>query len=186
MPYCEGRREVRVEWPNRSVALSMPRVAPGAVGTVNSAPGGRNASRKAPYIRPKLSFATRRIGLNLRLNADRVSGAFRVLSGRHSGLRIQDIGSQSVVPLLDFNQAKHFWMFAPLLAIRRPRLWSRVLTRIACDLHWHRLQAVEGCARVVMDAPSHPFRIEIRSESWWMPPAQGLARWVVIPRFDGS
>ena len=33
------------------------------------------------------------------------------------------------------------------------------MTAVACDLHWHRLKAVEGCVRVVMDAArAIPFR----------------------------
>jgi len=36
--------------------------------------------------------------------------AFRLLSGEARGLRIQDIGSQTIVPLLDLQADRRFWI----------------------------------------------------------------------------
>ncbi len=82
-----------------------------------------------------------------------LAGAFRVVSGRHERLRIQDLGSQRIVPLLDFGPEHRFLdvCAAPgnktLQALEHhPRLV------VACDLHHHRLRDVPAPNRVVLDA----------------------------------
>ena len=77
----------------------------------------------------------------LRVEATDVPGAFRVLTGDISGVRIQDIGSQSVVPLLDSRKARRFWTCAPRLGTKQRRRWSRVYSRSPAILHW------AGCRR---------------------------------------
>ncbi len=94
--------------------------------------------------------------------------AFRVRRGNVSRtrcwaerrVRIQDLGSQRIVPLLDLAPPHTFLDLcaAPggktLQALeRRPRL------AVACDLHHHRLLQVEAPNRVVLDAAAPlPFR----------------------------
>jgi 16S rRNA (cytosine967-C5)-methyltransferase len=85
-----------------------------------------------------------------------LAGAFRVVSGlprRSERLRIQDLGSQRIVPLLDLGPQHRFLdvCAAPgnktLQALEHhPRL------AVACDLHYHRLRDATLPNRVVLDA----------------------------------
>ncbi len=77
-----------------------------------------------------------------------------MLSGDITGLRIQDIGSQSVVPLLDLHAGQTFLDVCAAPGNKTAQALESGVLGIACDLHWHRLQTVNGCARVVIDATS--------------------------------
>jgi 16S rRNA (cytosine967-C5)-methyltransferase len=147
-----------VEWPDRSVRLSMPEwllsrwdaqfgpeTAEGIAETFLRAPETfvRNPPERTDLI----------------LEGTDVPGAFRVLSGKTTGLRIQDIGSQSVVPLLDLRKGLTFLDVCAAPGNKTAQALEAGVNAIACDLHWRRLQTVTGCARVVLDAAeAMPFR----------------------------
>jgi 16S rRNA (cytosine967-C5)-methyltransferase len=90
----------------------------------------------------------------LELEMTDVSGAYRVKSGPVHGIRLHDVGSQSVIPLLSIPPRSTYLDLcsAPgnktLQALEAaPRL------AVACDVSWARLKAVSpGCLRVVLDA----------------------------------
>lgn len=90
------------------------------------------------------------------------SGCYRVLGGTVAEIRLQDIGSQAIIPMLDL-QPEHSLLdlcSAPgnktLQAVEsKPRL------AIACDISFRRLSTVPPvCPRVVLDGcHALPFRI---------------------------
>jgi 16S rRNA (cytosine967-C5)-methyltransferase len=85
-----------------------------------------------------------------------------VLSGSTAGLRMQDIGSQTVVPLLDLRPGVTFLDLCAAPGIKTAQaLETPGVRAIACDLYAHRLRHVSGCARVSLDATQPlPFRRE--------------------------
>ncbi len=95
-----------------------------------------------------------------------IPGAFRVLSHSGPGIRLHDISSQAILPLLDL-QPGHTYLdlcAAPgnktLQALETP-----VNLAIACDISWKRIREMPNvCPRVVLDAAQAlPFGSEVRS-----------------------
>lgn len=88
-----------------------------------------------------------------------VSGAYQVLAGDTTGLRIQDIGSQAIVPLLDLHPGQRFLDLCAAPGNKTAQALESGVAAIACDLHWHRLHQMKGYTRVVLDATGPlPFR----------------------------
>jgi 16S rRNA (cytosine967-C5)-methyltransferase len=82
-----------------------------------------------------------------------------VVSGDVRGLRVQDIGSQSIVPLLALEPDMTFLDLCAAPGNKTAQALESGVTGIACDRHLHRLRNVAGCARVVLDATGPlPFR----------------------------
>jgi 16S rRNA (cytosine967-C5)-methyltransferase len=153
------RRAQLVEWPSRDIALSMPAwlldrwdAEFGPETTDRIATAFLNAPetfvRNPPLGRPDLV-----------LEPTEVPGAYRIFSGDARGLRVQDIGSQSIVPLLDARPGMSFLDVCAAPGNKTAQALEQGVTGIACDVHLHRLRNVSGCARVVLDATSSlPFR----------------------------
>jgi 16S rRNA (cytosine967-C5)-methyltransferase len=74
------------------------------------------------------------------------------LSGDTTGLRVQDIGSQAIVPLLDLHEGQAFLDVCAAPGNKTTQALETGVEAIACDLHLRRLETVRGCARVVLDA----------------------------------
>jgi 16S rRNA (cytosine967-C5)-methyltransferase len=75
--------------------------------------------------------------------------------------RIQDIGAQSVVPLLDLRPGLTFLDLCAAPGNKTAQAIEYGVSAIACDLHWHRLKQLDGleCERVVADGTQPlPFR----------------------------
>ena len=88
-----------------------------------------------------------------------VAGGFRVAEGSSKGLQIQDIGSQSIVPLLDLHPGQIFLDLCAAPGNKTAHALEFGVNAVACDFHLHRLRNVTGCARVVLDARGPlPFR----------------------------
>jgi 16S rRNA (cytosine967-C5)-methyltransferase len=68
--------------------------------------------------------------------------------------RVQDIGSQSIVPLLDLARGHTFLDVCAAPGNKTAQALEHGVEAIACDLHWHRLRALDdlGCRRVALDA----------------------------------
>ncbi len=68
--------------------------------------------------------------------------------------RVQDIGSQSIVPLLDPRPGQTFLDLCAAPGNKTAQAIEYGVNAIACDLHLHRLRNVpaEGCRRVALDA----------------------------------
>jgi 16S rRNA (cytosine967-C5)-methyltransferase len=80
-------------------------------------------------------------------------GAWRVVSGDPPpGARTQDIGSQSIVPLLGLEPGQTFLDVCAAPGNKTAQALEFGVDAIACDLHWKRLESIQGCRRVVVDA----------------------------------
>lgn len=90
-----------------------------------------------------------------------VPGAYRLVSGSAEGLRIQDIGSQAVVPLLDLQPGQTFLDLCAAPGNKTAQALESGVRAVACDIHWSRLSRLRatGCQRVVLDGTQPlPFR----------------------------
>jgi 16S rRNA (cytosine967-C5)-methyltransferase len=89
-------------------------------------------------------------------------GCYRLRSGDPPpGSRIQDIGSQSVVPLLGLQPGHRFLDLCAAPGNKTAQALETPLDAIACDLHWSRLRMLDGidARRVLLDASAAlPFR----------------------------
>jgi 16S rRNA (cytosine967-C5)-methyltransferase len=67
--------------------------------------------------------------------------------------RIQDIGSQSIVPLLDLHPGLSFLDLCAAPGNKTAQALEYGVQAVACDLHWHRLKELSAlqCRRVVLD-----------------------------------
>ncbi|HVV47553.1 MAG TPA: transcription antitermination factor NusB [Bryobacteraceae bacterium] len=83
-----------------------------------------------------------------------VAGCFRLESGAAAGFRIQDIGSQAVVPLLDLAPGQTFLDLCAAPGNKTAQALDVPVKAIACDLHLSRarLLTVLGIPVVVLDA----------------------------------
>jgi 16S rRNA (cytosine967-C5)-methyltransferase len=145
-----------VDWPDRAVRLSMPEWLLARW----DAQFGDAVPVAEAFLHPPETFVRNppeRPGLVL--EATDVAGAFRVTGGDPTGLRVQDIGSQAIVPLLDLHPGHTFLDVCAAPGNKTAQALETGVHAIACDLHLRRLQTVEGCARVVLDAAQGlPFR----------------------------
>jgi 16S rRNA (cytosine967-C5)-methyltransferase len=148
----------RIEWPDRSVALSMPQWLLGRWDDQFGAGAGERIA--TAFLEPPETFIRNPpAGSSLELEPTEVPGAFRVISGDITGQRIQDIGSQSVVPLLELKEGQTFLDVCSAPGNKTAQALEAGVRAIACDVHHHRLQTVSGCPRVVLDATEElPFR----------------------------
>jgi 16S rRNA (cytosine967-C5)-methyltransferase len=71
--------------------------------------------------------------------------------------RIQDIGAQSIVPLLDLQKGQTFLDICAAPGNKTAQALEYGVRAVACDLHWHRLKQLAdlNCCRVVLDG-THP------------------------------
>ena len=74
--------------------------------------------------------------------------------------RIQDIGSQSIIPLMDLHPGQTFLDLCAAPGNKTAQALQLGVDVVACDIHLHRLRAMDdlACGRVVLDATqSLPF-----------------------------
>lgn len=147
-----------VEWPDRATRLSTPgwllerwdkqfgqEAADGVAFSSLQIP---EAYVRRPEDRPGLV-----------LEPAEVPGSYKVLGGDLRGMRVQDIGSQSIVPLLDLAPGHRFLDVCAAPGNKTAHALESGVRAIACDIHLHRLRNVIGCSRVVLDARQPlPFR----------------------------
>ncbi|HUS08364.1 MAG TPA: RsmB/NOP family class I SAM-dependent RNA methyltransferase, partial [Bryobacteraceae bacterium] len=105
------------------------------------------------FLRPPETYvrnAADRPGLVLEPTS--IPGASRVVSGDTQGLRIQDLGSQAVVPFLDLQPGQHFLDLCSAPGNKTAQALETGVDGIASDIHLHRLRHVAAPKRVVLDA----------------------------------
>jgi 16S rRNA (cytosine967-C5)-methyltransferase len=146
-----GREPVR--WPSPAIELSCPEWLltkwVGAFGR-DTAHGIARAALSPPETWIRLSDAG---APGAELEPADVPGGYRLLSGPlPPGARIQDIGSQSIVPWLDLKPGQTFLDLCAAPGNKTAQALESGVETIACDLHWKRLKNVHGCTRVVLDA----------------------------------
>ena len=68
--------------------------------------------------------------------------------------RVQDIGSQSIVPMLDLSPGQTFLDLCAAPGNKTAQALEHGVQAIACDLHLHRLKHVpaDNCRRIALDA----------------------------------
>jgi 16S rRNA (cytosine967-C5)-methyltransferase len=90
-----------------------------------------------------------------------IPGCYRVTGAVPAGLRIQDIGSQSIVPLLELAPGQTFLDLCAAPGNKTAQALESGVDCVACDLHLRRLRELRrlGCGLVVLDAARPlPFR----------------------------
>ncbi|MGH9628231.1 MAG: transcription antitermination factor NusB [Bryobacteraceae bacterium] len=141
-----------VAWPDRATELSQP---DWLLERWNRQFGEETATRIASAFLEAPETWVRnppRDRADLQLEPSDVPGAFRVISGDVTGLRIQDIGSQSIVPLLELEPGQSFLDLCAAPGNKTMQALESGVQAVACDLHIHRLRNVQGCARLALDA----------------------------------
>jgi len=88
-----------------------------------------------------------------RFEATEVPGCYRVTGGSTEGLRIQDIGSQSIIPLLELSPGQRFLDLCAAPGNKTAQALENGVRAVACDLHLTRLRQMRGlgCGLVVAD-----------------------------------
>jgi 16S rRNA (cytosine967-C5)-methyltransferase len=83
-----------------------------------------------------------------------IPGCYRVTGPVPPGIRIQDIGSQSIVPLLDLRPGQSFLDLCAAPGNKTAQALETSLDAVACDIHLHRLRDLRNlnCRLVVLDA----------------------------------
>jgi 16S rRNA (cytosine967-C5)-methyltransferase len=90
-----------------------------------------------------------------------VPGCFRLLDGDPRGLRIQDIGAQSIVPLLELAPGLAFLDVAAAPGNKTAQALESGVHAVACDVNFSRLAPLRalGCPLVALDGTRPlPFR----------------------------
>lgn len=163
-----------VAWPDRATELSMPawilerwdrqygaetaeRIARAALAepeTYVRAPaalksaGTAENSEAAPFpMQPQMAQSRT-------LESTEIPGCYHLCVGTADGLRIQDIGSQAVVPLLDLVAGQRFLDVCAAPGNKTAQALEAGVSAVACDAHWKRLAPMQalGCDLVVLDA----------------------------------
>ena len=97
----------------------------------------------------------------LDLESTDIAGCFRLRSGEAGDLRVQDIGSQSVVPLLDLHAGQTFLDLCAAPGNKTAQALETDVRAVACDVSWRRVAPLKGLGYdvMVLDATEPlPFR----------------------------
>jgi len=140
-----------VEWPDRAVELAHPGWMlerwERAYGTETAGKIARaNLGTPGTYVRGPLPDGRGSVlgVLGDTLEATEVEGCYRVTSGRVEGMRIQDIGSQSIVPLLDLRAGQTFLDLCAAPGNKTAQALESGVRAVACDIHLSRLVNMRG------------------------------------------
>ena len=142
----------QIEWPDRAVALSTPEWL---LERWERHFGADIAEKIARAFLEQPETYVRVPGdppAGLSLEGTDIAGCYRLVSGPSADLRIQDIGSQSIVPLLDLRPGQTFLDLCSAPGNKTAQALESGVEAVACDLHWRRLATVPAsCRRVVLD-----------------------------------
>ena len=149
------------EWPDDATELSMPAWL---LSRWQRAYGTEAAARIArSFLLPPDKFV-RIVGdppPGVTLEPTAVGGCFRVTGGSTGGLRLQDIGSQAIVPLLDLRPGLTLLDLCAAPGGKTAQALEHGVRVVASDLHPSRLRELRDlpCDLVVLDATRPlPFR----------------------------
>jgi len=130
-----------VAWPNRAAALSHPEwllgrwdreFAPETTERIARA----NLQPPETYVRVPPGGA---ISSAVSVEPTEIAGCFRLISGDADGFRIQDIGSQSIVPLLGLEPGQRFLDLCAAPGNKTAQALESGVRAIACDFHGKRV-----------------------------------------------
>lgn len=151
-----------VSWPDRATGLSQPpwllerwerQYGPGVAGQIAQA-----------FLEPPATWLRIPSGVvppGIEVEPSAIPGCFRLVAGSPGDLRIQDIGSQSIVPLLDLQPGLSLLDVCAAPGNKTAQALESGVRAVACDLHHSRLAHLKGlgCGLVMLDgAVSLPFR----------------------------
>ncbi len=174
-----------VDWAHREIALSTPLWL---LEEWDKQFGRETADRIAAAFleRPETYVRNPPPGHGLDLEATDVPGAWRVLSGDARGFRIQDAGSQSIVPLLELRGGMTFLDVCAAPGNKTAQALEAGVEAVAADLYVHRLRQVSGArgwrSMRRWRCPSG----EASTVSWWTLLVRAPARWGAIRRSSGG
>ena len=134
-----------VEWPDAAVALSCPNWLLERW-TQHFGPAQAQAIAEAALREPEsyVRIPSREPGSgDDGLEPTSVPGAFRVTGPAPDGLRLHDIGSQAIIPLLDLRQGQTFLDLCAAPGNKTLQaLETQLKLAVACDVSFKRLQTV--------------------------------------------
>jgi 16S rRNA (cytosine967-C5)-methyltransferase len=154
----------RQEWPSEAMAHCLPDwLWTKWVGDFGPA---RAASIADTCLIPPETYV--RVPVSRSVDAERhslepteVPGCYRLLGTDTAGFRIQDIGSQCIVPLLGLEPRMTFLDLCAAPGGKTAQALEAGVKAVAGDFYFSRIRALDGlaCARVVLDAAKPlPFR----------------------------
>ncbi len=146
----------RVNWPDLATELSCPAWLIGRWQKHFGEDTARGIAAAAlveptPYIRVVPGAS---VDQKIEIAATDVPGAFRLLSPLRNEMRLHDIGSQAIVPLLDLQPGNTYLDLCAAPGNKTLQALETPLSRaIACDISPKRIQDVPAvCPRVLLDA----------------------------------
>jgi 16S rRNA (cytosine967-C5)-methyltransferase len=151
----------RVHWPDRATELSCPEwLLERWTRHLGRAAADRiaRAALEEPERYVRVEYPEALPGLEL--ERTELAGCYRVVGGDARGVRLQDIGSQSIVPLLDLQPDNTFLDLCAAPGNKMMQALEKPITAVAADVSFRRLKEVPaGCPRVVLDGTRPlPFR----------------------------
>lgn len=145
-----------IAWPDRQTELSCPEWLltrwTGHFGAESATGIAQAALREpVPYVR---IAAGKPPPEDIEVEPTEVPGCYRLLGGAAAGFRLHDIGSQSIIPLLDLAPGMSFLDVCAAPGNKTAQALETPLgLAIACDISLARLRGVPPvCPRVVLDA----------------------------------
>lgn len=142
-----------VPWPDRATELSVPAWLLERWDREYGDEAAEGIARAA--LSPPETFVHVRgkLPCGVTLEPTEVEGCYRVIEGDPVGLRIQDIGSQTIVPLLDLAPGQSFLDLCAAPGNKTAQALEAGVRAVACDLHLSRLEHMKdlGCALVALN-----------------------------------
>lgn len=146
-----------VKWPDPQTELSCPEWLLNRWQAHFGSQAARRialAALEEPLAYVRFAPGTPPAATDIELESTAVEGAYRLLSSAPAGIRLQDIGSQSIIPLLDLQPGQTYLDLCAAPGNKTAQALETPLHLVvACDVSWNRIKEVPpACPRVVLDA----------------------------------
>jgi 16S rRNA (cytosine967-C5)-methyltransferase len=144
-----------VKWPDEATAFSCPAWLMERWNKHFGSGQGANVAaaaleEPARYIRIRPGEP---VTADLDLRPTDVPGCFQVVTGSTGSLRLQDIGSQAIVPLLDLVPGQTYLDLCAAPGNKTVQALETAVEAVACDISETRIRQIPAvCPRVVLDA----------------------------------
>lgn len=151
-----------VAWPDRATELSHPAWMLERWGRSYGPETAEKIARANLAVPETYVRVSGSLPGGVELEATNVPGAWRVTGGDPRDLRIQDIGSQAIVPLLELEAGQTFLDVSAAPGNKTAQALEAGVRAVACDINFRRLASLRalGCDLVVMDGTRPlPFRL---------------------------